>query len=857
MISPIPARTLLQVACLLGSFTMLAPAQVDFTRDVQPILRRNCYGCHGPAMQQSGFRLDDATLALKGGYSGAAILPGDSASSPLFHRISGAKGVPAMPPGGKPLKPEDIATLKSWIDQGAVFPATLKSALPGNRPQSKHWAFQPVKRPAVPTLEGGRNEVDKFILARLAAEKITPSPEADKRILLRRVSLDLTGLPPTLEEINNFLADTRPNAYELQVDRLLASPHFGEKWARHWLDQARYADSDGYEKDWMRPWAWRWRNWVIDAINKDLPFDRFTTEQIAGDLLPNATTETRVATGFHRNTLTNREGGIDDKQFRFEATADRSSTVASVWLGMTVACAQCHDHKYDPISQKDFYALYAYFDNTEEVNIDAPLPGEIGPWLRTQAEYQSKRAALLAEYNVAPLQADWEKNILYTIAHPGERTDWDLAWDCVNKLTDGGDGAKIVQIPPAQRTAREQAILTDHFVGNYHFAIGNKKWKELKLDELNKKLRELKQSYPQLSQAMTLSESTTPKPSYLRVRGDYRSMGIEVQPGPLSVLPGLSGKPTNTRLDLAAWLVSPENPLTARVAVNRLWQELFGAGLVRNSDDFGLRSEAPSHPELLDWLASEFMTQGWSRKQILRKMVLSSTYRQSSNARPELKDRDPNNTLLARQSRLRLSGELIRDSALASSGLLTRQIGGPSVHPPIPTGVLESGYGSRGWGTAWPEDKGADRYRRGLYIQFLRTTPYPLLVNFDAPKSSVTACRRDRSNTPLQALNLLNDPAFLEMAQALAVRVLDSSKRDFSTRLERAYLDTLARQPSPKEQARMKEYFDKQQAILADDATSIAQLAPHSPDGSTPLEMAVWTAMASVILNLDEFITRE
>jgi hypothetical protein len=834
----------------------LASAAVDFTRDVQPILRRNCYSCHGAGMQQSGFRLDDAEQALKGGYSGAAILPGKSEESPLYLRISGAKGAPAMPPGGKSLKPEEIATLKTWIDEGALMPAALRARSAAKAPASRHWAFRPLVRPAVPAVAGGHNAVDQFVLARLAKEQIVAAPEAERRLLLRRLSLDLTGLPPTREETERFLADHRPDAYEREVDRLLASPHFGEKWARHWLDQARYADSDGYEKDWIRPWAWRWRNWVIDAINRDLPFDEFTRQQIAGDLLPNATTETRVATGFHRNTLTNREGGVDDRQFRFEATSDRSSTVASVWLGLTVACAQCHDHKYDPISQKDFYSLFAYFDNVEEVNIDAPLPGEIGPWLKTQAEHQRKREALLAEYKVAELQADWEKNILYTIAHPGERTDWDLAWDCVNKLTEDGDGGKIVQIPLGRRTARQQAILTDHFISNYHFAVGNKRWKELKLDELARKLKELKREYPQLSQAMTIEEAAVRAPSYIRLRGDYRSPGIAVEAASLSALPAIPAK-TGTRLDLAEWLVAPENPLTARVAVNRIWQELFGAGLARSSEDFGLRSEAPVYPELLDWLAVEFREGGWSRKQLIRTIVLSATYRQSSQARPELSEKDPSNALLARQSRLRLPGELIRDSALRVSGLLTGKIGGPGIHPPLPAGVLEAGYGSRGWGTAWPEEKGENRYRRGLYIQFLRTTPYPLLVNFDAPKASVTACRRDRSNTPLQALNLLNDPAFLEAAQAFSARLLVEARGDFEPRLNFAYREALGRAPSAAEVSRLRLYYDRQRKLLADDAQSIAQLAPHQPDGSTPLEMAVWTTLASVLMNLDEFITRE
>lgn len=844
-----PAALAWTAVCLLG-----APAEVDFIRDVQPILRRNCLPCHGPAMQQSGLRFDDATAAHKGGYSGPAFVPGKSAESPMILRIQGAKGLPQMPPGPKKLDAAQAAILAAWIDQGAKFPANFSASARAVAPASKHWAFQPITKPPVPA---GESAIDYFIRRRLAQTQLQPSPEADRRTLLRRLSFDLTGLPPTPEEMSAFMQDQRPDAYERQVDRLLASPHFGEKWARHWLDQARYADSDGYEKDWVRPYAWRWRNWVIDSINRDQPFDQFTVEQIAGDLLPNATTEQRVATGFHRNTLTNREGGIDDRQFRFEITADRSSTVASTWLGLTVACAQCHDHKYDPITQKDFYSLFAFFDNAEEEDIDAPLPGELGPWLRTQDEYRKKREALLAEYNVAPLQADWEKNILYTIAHPGERTDWDLAWDCVNKLTEGGDGAKIVQIAPERRSARHRDILTDHFVGNYHFAVGNKRWKELKLDELQKKLRELKAQYPQLTQAMTIAEAHTPQPSFLRVRGDYKTNGIAVQPETLSALPPLHANGRATRLDLARWLVREDNPLTARVTVNRFWQELFGAGLVRTPEDFGVRSEAPTHPELLDWLAADFRENNWSRKSILRRIVTSATYKQSSQARPELRDVDPNNTLLARQNRLRLSGESIRDAALASSGLLTRQIGGPSVFPPIPAGVMELSYASRGWGQSWKESSGADRYRRGLYIQFLRTTPYPLLVNFDVPKSTVSVCKRDRSNTPLQALNLLNDPVFLETAQAFAVRTLTEAPANFRGRLQLAFQFALGRPASESEALRLSAFLEQQETALARQPANAAKLAPVELPGVPPAQLAAWTSLASVLMNLDEFITRE
>ncbi len=831
-------------------------AQVDFSRDVQPVLRKNCYACHGPGMQQSGFRLDDAAAALRGGYSGAAIVPGKPLESALLKRVHGEQGLPVMPPGGKKLSEAERDVLTRWIAEGAKFPATHVAAGRAVAPRSKHWAFQPIQKPGLPA-NAAQNMIDRFVLAKLAQENIAPAPEAERRVLLRRVSLDLTGLPPTPEEMETFLADRRADAYERQVDRLLASPHYGEKWARHWLDQARYADSDGYEKDYIRPYAWRWRNWVIDSINRDQPFDQFTVEQIAGDLLPNATMEQRLATGVNRNTLTNREGGIDDRQFRFESVMDRSNTVATAWLGLTMGCAQCHDHKYDPLTQKDHYALYAFFDNAEEVEMDAPLAGEVGPWMRKHAEYRRKREELLAAYNVAPLQEAWEKEILYTIQHPGERTDWDLAWDCVKKLTIGGDGGKIVQIPAAKRTPREKDVLTDHFVGNYHFAVGSKKWKELKLDELQKKLRELYEQYPQLTQASVLEENATPQPTHVRVRGDYKTLGVEVKPDTPAVLGSLQLAGRATRLDLARWLVSEANPLTARVAVNQIWQQLFGAGLVRTPEDFGVRSETPVYPELLDALAYEFRAQGWSRKALIRLIVTSATYKQSSAARPELKDKDPNNTLLARQNRLRLNGEFIRDAALIASGLLVRQIGGPSIMPPIPPGVMELSYASRGWGVSWKESTGAERYGRGMYIQYLRTSPYPLLANFDVPKSTVSVCKRDRSNTPLQALNLLNDPVFLETAQALALRVLGGPAQDFRGRLAEAYRLSVGRAPSEAEQQRLQAYLEKQETLLEGRSAEIEQLAPVDVPGLARKQVAAWTGLASVLLNTDEFITRE
>jgi len=455
----------------LSLFLLVSIAAVgqspDYVRDVAPLLKSRCSGCHGALQQMKGLRLDKAESAL-------------AAGSLILTRVSGSSDLPVMPPVGKRLTADEVAVLRKWIEGAPAGAAARK----------KHWAFEPIAKPAAPvtrTAGWARNEVDAFILARLEREKIQPSGEAEKTTLLRRLSLDLVGLPPTMVEIREYLADARPDAYERTVDRLLASVHFGERWARPWLDRARYADSDGYEKDWVRPWAWRYRDYVINAFNRDMPFDRFTIDQIAGDLLPDATVEQKIATGFHRNTLTNREGGIDNEQFRFESTIDRTNTVSAAWLGLTTGCAQCHDHKYDPIRQKDYFSLFAYFDNVEEADIEAPRTGEMDPYLAKRDEYRATRAELLKEYGVPAVQATWERDMLEAAANPGKRTDWDLAWDCLLKLTEGGwDGARIMRKAESDRTERERDTLTDHFVRNYHFAVGQKKFRELKLPELDK-----------------------------------------------------------------------------------------------------------------------------------------------------------------------------------------------------------------------------------------------------------------------------------------------------------------------------------------------------------------------------------
>jgi hypothetical protein len=805
----------------------------------------------------SGLRLDGREAALRGGYSGPVILPGNSAGSKLIRLVAGLDEKVVMPPAGPRLTPAEVGLLRAWIDQGADWPTSREEkpvATADARQKPGHWAFQPVRRVEPPRVANealARNAIDRFVLARLSQEGIAPSPEADRVTLARRVSLDLIGLPPTPAELESFVADKNPDSYERLVDRLLASPHYGERWAMHWLDLARYGDSDGYEKDWERPQAWLYREWVIESFNQDKPFDQFTVEQIAGDVLPGSTAAQHVATGFHRNTLKNREGGVKLEQFRFEETVDRTNTIGTVWLGLTVGCAQCHDHKYDPISQKEYYQLYAFVNNLDEVDVPAPLAGEMGPYLAGLPEYRAKRREILEKYNVFELQPSWEEQMIMAAENPGKWTDWDHAYDALQKTLDGGE--RIIRKPPPERSERDRDRLTDHFVKNYHRVISKDYWKELNWETARKELLALRDQYPDLSLAMAVEESPEQRRTHIHIRGAWNSEGIEVEPGVPAVLPPLSLQDKPARQALAEWLVSRQNPLTARVVANRIWQEYFGQGLVPTLEDFGTRSPGPSHPALLDWLASEFMDQGWSLKHIHKTIVMSATYRQSSAARPDLTTKDPNNTLLARQRRLRLPAELIRDSALQVSGLLYPAIGGKSIRPLQPEGVTKLSYD----GVTWKESPGKDRYRRGLYIHLQRTVLYPQLANFDMTERSVSACSRERSNTPLQALNLLNDPVFVEAAQALAARTLQESPADLEERLRHAFRLCLARSPRPDELQHLADYYQRQVEIFQAEETSPRQFMPVEIAENSRVEAAAWTAVASVLLNLDEFITRE
>ena len=622
------------------------PRAVEFSRDIAPILQQRCVACHGAALQQSGLRLDDGAAALKGGYSGPVIVPGDSGASRLFRLAAGLDPELAMPPVGERLGRQEIELLRAWIDRGAAWPSGPAPA-DGPSGNADHWAFRPVVKPAPPAVRRdawARSPVDRFVLRRLEEEGIEPSGPAGPGTLIRRVSLDLTGLPPSPRAVEAFVSDPSAEAYEAFVDGLLESPHYGERWAVQWLDLARYADSDGYEKDSVRPYAWRWRQWVIEALNEDMPFDRFTIEQIAGDTLPGASADERVATGFLRNGLKNREGGVKIEQFRFEETVDRTNTIGTVWLGLTVGCAQCHDHKYDPISQADYYRLFAFMNAIDEAEIAAPMPGEMGPYLRALPAYLERRHELLSKNRVYELQPAWEAKMVQAADNPGKWTDWDHALDAVQKYMDNGE--RVVRKPRSGRTDREQTKLEDHFVKNYHRVISKEFREELDWGSLREELLRLRAEAADITYARAVEDARPARQTHIHLRGSWNQAGIPVAAGTPEALPPVDIGGKHPRQALAEWLVSPDNPLTARVTVNRIWQEYFGRGIVPTADDFGTRSPGPSHPELLDWLAAEFMDGGWSLKELHKAIVMSATYRQSSASRPDLAERDPGNLLL-------------------------------------------------------------------------------------------------------------------------------------------------------------------------------------------------------------------
>lgn len=958
------------------------PGKVGFNAQIRPILS-NCFACHGPdeKKRSARLRLDVRESAVENG----TIVPGKPDESELIKRVM-AHGDEIMPPPESkkpPLSAKEIALLRRWIEEGAAY--------------EPHWAFAPLSETPPPVVKNKtwpKNPIDNFILARLEKEGIQPSTEADKATLLRRVSLDLTGLLPSPDEVRAFEDDKAPNAYEKVVDRLLASPHYGERWGRHWLDQARYADSNGYTIDSERP-MWPYRDWVIKATNDDMPFDQFTIEQLAGDLLPNAAKAQVIATAYHRNTGINEEGGTNPEQFRNEAVVDRTNTTATVWLGLTAGCAQCHTHKFDSITHKEYFQLFAFFNNGEDINNrGATVPVALGEVFgRTQA---------ISEADVAKAQDAWEKRELARLAPPKEQggapAEWAnaqyLEYDTAsnagfqllpdNSLLSDGKGAandtyRVVAKSDLPKIAAVRLRVIPHeslpkngpgTAGNGNFVLtgievtvngeaqkiaaaradheqpnhpvmaaldvdGKSGWainvgpgstakmnapheatfifdKPIVPDGKPLQIRlkhEMNERYligrfaidfsatvppvstvavnsplldalqtpmakrngaqkkivddafapsrpkPNTVDLMVMKEKAQFRPTFLLQRGDFLRPDEKagpLEPNTLSVLPPLAHQGRATRLDLAKWLVSGQNPLPPRVAMNRVWLRYFGRGIVETEDDFGSQGAPPTHPELLDWMSGEFIRQKWSLKAMHRLMVTSATYRQSSKARPDLSEKDPINLLLARQSRLRVEAEIVRDAALSASGLLTETIGGPSVHPPQPDGVYSFTQSRKNW----KADTGPNRYRRALYTLFYRSAPHPLLTTFDSPDFQTVCTRRVRSNTPLQALTLANDAAFIEIAQGLAERALKEAP-DAEARLKRLFLLALMREPSPKELTILRGFYDKQKAMFAGNEKSAKALLSPALQKDEWAQNAALVNAARTVMNTDAFITRE
>jgi hypothetical protein len=804
--------------------------KLQYARDVQPVLAAHCYACHGPdaKTRKAGLRLDIAENATRKLRSGnRAVVPGQPEKSELVRRIF-ATDEDQMPPADshKPLKASEKELLKRWIAEGAEY--------------QKHWAFVAPKRPAVPAVKTPgwvRNPIDAFVLAKMEAAGLKPAPEADRYTLARRVALDLTGLPPSLDMVDRFVNDPAPNAYEKYVDQVLRSPAYGERWAVVWLDLARYADSNGYATDNPRT-IWKYRDWVIDAINRNMPFDQFTVEQLAGDLLPNATPEQILATAFHRNTLTNDEGGTSDEEFRAAAVVDRVNTTLQVWMGLTMACAQCHDHKYDPIRQEEYFRTYAIFNQTE----DADRPDDSPRLSHATPEQLAKKERLDKE--IAGLRDKVNRS---TPELEGAQKRWESE-SKPEKLP--GNVQAILNVPADKRTEQQRRELAKYF----RSIAPELKQDRDRLGVARKELTAVNIISTPIMKELAEGKKRTTK---IHIRGNFLNEGKEVTPGVPEAFPPLpEGQPAN-RLTLARWLVDPANPLTARVTANRYWEQVFGVGLVETPEDFGIRGKLPNHPELLDWLATEFIARKWDVKQLLRLMVTSATYRQSSRVTPGLLEHDPDNRLFARGPRFRSPAEFVRDQALAVSGLLSTKLHGPPVRPLQPKLGLTAAFGG---GTDWTASDGDDRHRRALYTQWRRTTPYPSMITFDAPSRTVCTVRRPRTNTPLQALVTLNDPVFVEAAQALARRILNEGGPTVESRARYAFRLCLTRPPRDVELQRLVDLYEKVRAKYVQKTEEARQMATEPlgplPPGADPAKVAAWTVVSNVLLNLDEMFAK-
>ena len=1022
-------------AFVLANLATRADAQ-DFVHDVQPIFNAKCVGCHGAKLQQGGLRLDVKSAAFEGGVSGTPLHPGKAETSLLVQRIKGAGELPRMPMGGKPLTAEELASITSWIERGALWPDGVGAVVV---PKKKHWAFVAPLLPAVPKVQNGawvKTPVDSFVMARLEKEGLAPSAAADKATILRRLSLDLIGLPPTTEELTAFLRDRSPRAYERQVDRLLASPHYGERWTRMWLDAARYADSDGYEKDLPRD-VWFYRDWVLKAFNTDMPYDRFVIEQIAGDLLPNATQEQRVATGFLRNSMINEEGGIDPEQFRTEALIDRMDAIGKGILGVTIQCAQCHNHKYDPLKQEEYYKMFAFLNDSYEGSVPVYSPADL------MKRDEVMRAIRETEAALQHRTPDWlEQMGQWEIAVKKNQTDWHVFQPVVDDISTGGerylpqpDGSFLAQgyapakkrikmtikleaprvtalklelltdknLPrggpgrhplgiaalsefeveaapgdhpeqtkpikiatatadfnqpvtpltvlndrqkpveglrlgpveyaidgkpetawgtdagPGQRNQSRQAIFTfaeplenakgmiltvylrqDHGAGsdrkeNPNLGRSRLLWTDEpapKADPVpaavhkilskpngerspaevqavfrywrttvpdfraeNQKIDELWKSYPEGASQLILQTREKARETYMLTRGDFLQPGKAVTPGVPAFLNPLPEGVKPDRLAFARWMVDRQSPTTARSLVNRVWQSYFGTGIVSTSENLGTQADPASHPELLDWLAVDFMDHGWSIKRLQRNIVLSAVYHQTSVTTPDLLAKDPGNRLLARGPRFRVDAEIVRDIALASSGLLNLEVGGPSVFPPAPAFLFlpPTSYSPK----PWVESHGGGRYRRAVYTFRYRSVPYPVLETFDAPNGDASCVRRARSNTPLQALATLNEPLFVDAARALALHTLQKPRQNDDQRLDNVFRRVLSRSPALAERKELLALLAEQTKYYVASPDRANVLLATSEPGIAAPEWAAWTVVSRVVLNLDEAISKE
>lgn len=811
-----------------------AAGKVDFTRDIRPILSNHCFVCHGPDnnLRKGRLRLDVSRDAGKvhGGLS--VVVPGKPAESELLTRVLSDDPQRRMPPpkAKKDLTPAQVELLRQWIAEGANF--------------EELWSLVPPKKaplPAVKQADRVRNPIDAFLQARLEKEGLKPVPPADRRTLLRRLYFDLTGLPPEPAEVEAFLKDTAPDAYEKLVERLLLSPHHGERMAQWWLDLVRFADTGGYHSDNHRD-LWLYRDWVIEAFARNLPFDRFTTEQLAGDLLPEATWPQRIASGYNRLLQTTEEGGAQAKEYQAKYYADRVRNVSSVWLGMTLGCCECHDHKYDPFTTKEFYQFASFFADIQERSVGRQ---QQTPVLDEKVRKQIDEI----DVRIAPLKKAVD-------ARTPELDQAQAKWEAEIRAA-GFKGVPknivaVLNLSAEKRNPQQANALAKHFRDITPLLAKPRQ----ELASLEKRKSDLMKAVP----TTLISMAGTPRSLRVLPRGNWLDdSGEVVQPEVPDVLPDLplQGKRA-TRLDLARWLLAPDNPLTSRVFVNRLWALFYGQGIVKTQDDLGNQGTLPTHPELLDWLALEFRTKGWNVRDMVRLMVLSDTYRQSSSCDAALRKRDPYNQLYARQARFRLDAEFVRDNALAVSGLLVRKIGGPSVKPYQPEGYWAFlNFPTR----TWQADKGENQYRRGMYTYWQRTFLHPSLLAFDAPTREECTVERPRSNTPQQALVLLNDPTYVEASRALAERILQEGGTDTRSRLEFAFRRVLNRSVRPEEVAILNGMLDKQVAHYSaqpKEAVAFLQVGqrPVPKDLPAPV-LAAWTNVARTVLNLHETITRE